>query len=62
MIQTSNEAKRETEREDEDNHGGDDETKNTGQPGQIKLLANFQHFGLSSPGGILNIQNLRERS
>ena len=37
MVETSNEAERETEREDEDNHGGDDETKYTGQPAQHKL-------------------------
>ena len=45
VIQTSNEAERETKREDEDNHGWDDETKNTGQPAEnisyklIKLSA-----------------------
>ena len=38
MVETPYETERETEREDEDNHGGDDETKNTGQPAQHKLI------------------------
>ena len=45
MVETPYEAERETEREYEDNHGGHDETKNTGQPAEnisyklIKLSA-----------------------
>ena len=45
MVEAPYEAERQTQREDEDNHGGDDETKNTGQPGEHSdKLRKRSHF------------------
>ena len=48
MVETTDEAEGETEGEYEDNHGGDDEAKNTGESAMHSdKLSKFQHFGLS---------------
>ena len=48
VVETTDEAEGETEGEYEDNHGGDDEAKNTGESAMHSdKLSKFQHFGLS---------------